>query len=367
MKKEHVVSVLLAVFVTAAMLLAACIHEAAPPEEEEVTQAMTLRCSDSLPPTINLNEMWEWWGEQVTERTDGRIQFEWYHAGALSKPGEEQEHCRTGFVDMVGTSGMWYDTMQLRQLGAALPFQPSDLESQVRIMWQLYQEFPELPAELENKNMKVILIPPTDTWDIISRVPLKTLDDFKGLKMAILGKQQPKWFEPLGAIPSNLPGPARYEALERGVIDASVMAGMQMHCAFRWHEICKNMIITDLGHFPGWTNAINLDVWNKISPSDQKIMMEVAEELMFEYGPQKVADDGVKYRKLMEEAGVTFYTLSQEDRLKWAQSLPNIAKEWVDEAADDAERELRKRLWLRNLELTKQAGYVWPMDWSNVD
>lgn len=364
MKGKYLVGVLVAVLVIAAMLLPACAPKVTPPEE-----VITLKCSHAFSSKMNIIEQWMWWADEVTKRTDGRIQFEWYHGGALSKPGEEREHCRTGLADMVGTSATWHATeMALWEMNGALPFQPSDTLLAAKTKWQLYHEFPELQNEIEKANMKVMFLTPYGDYHIISRRPLKTLDDIKGLKVAILGKQQPKWIEPVGAIPSFISGPARYENLEKGVVDASLMGGIATTFGFGHQDMCKYMLLCGLGQYLSFSITMNLDTWNKISPKDQKVMDELSEKVMFEFAPKQLVEQDAKYRKEMEEEfGVTFYTLSEEDRITWAQSLPNLAKEWVDEAVDDTERELRKTIWARFFQLTEKGGYEWPMDWSKVD
>jgi TRAP-type C4-dicarboxylate transport system substrate-binding protein len=360
MKRTYTVGFLVAAFMIAVVFT--------PSWAAEKVAPITIKCSHAFSPKMNIMQLWMEWAEEVTKRSDGRIEFTWFHGGAISKPGEEQEHCRRGVVQMVGTSATWYSYMPLWEMNGALPFQPKDTLLAVKTKWQLYQEFPELRNEVEKMNMKLMFIGPYGDYHIISRIPLNSLDDFQGLKVAILGRQQPKWFEGTGATTIFLPGPARYEALEKGAVDASLMGGLGSTMAFRHPEMCKYMLLCGLGQYCSFFYTMNQDTWNKISPKDQKMMEELSKTLMFEWAPKRIDGDEVKFRKIMEEKfGVNFHTLSYKDRTKWAQSLPNLAKAWVDEAENDSDRELRKRMWLRNLELVKKGGYEWPMDWSNVD
>jgi len=268
---------------------------------------------------------------------------------------------------MVGTSATWYSYMPLWEMNGALPFQPSDTLLAVKTKMQLYEEFPELRAEVENMNMKLMFIGPYGDFSIMSRPKLETLDDFEGVKVGVLGRQQPGWIEPIGGIPSFVSGPARYENLEKGVVDASLMGGISTHYSFRTHELCDYYLECGLGQYCSFFYAMNQDTWNKFSPADQRFIEQLNKEVMYEWFPEQVPADEVKFRGLMEEEGVTFLTLSNEERAKWANALPNLAKEWVDEAADASGRELRKRMWLRYLEITEEGGHEWPMDWSNVD
>ena len=358
--KKSIGIVLLAVF---AMVLLV----PGPALAADKVKPITIKCSHGFSPKMGGVGLWIKWAEQITEKTQGRIKFQFFHGGAMSKPGEEQEHCRRGVVEMVATSATWYDSMPLWEMNGALPFQPDDTLLAVKTKMTLYQEFPELRAEVEHKNMKLMFISPYGDYHVISRKEVKNLDDLKGLKVAILGKQQPKWFEGTGAVPIFLPGPARYEALEKGVVDASLMGGLGTSFAFRHTELCKHMLLCGLGQYCSFFMTMNQDTWNKISPQDQKIIEEMNQTYMYKWAPAMIAEDNTKFKKLYtEKFGVTFHQLPDQDRTKWAQSLPNLAQGWIDEAKDAADREVRQRMWLRNLQLTQEGGYEWPMDWSKV-
>jgi TRAP-type C4-dicarboxylate transport system substrate-binding protein len=332
-------------------------------KEEE---SITIKCAHAFSPKMSPIDVWMQWAGEVTKRSNGRIKFEFFHGGSLAKPGEEQEACRKGVVQMVSSSATWYPSMPLWEMNGALPFQPSDTLLAIKTKWQLYQEFPELRKEIEGKNMRLMFIAAYGSFQIISRKPLKSLDDFKGLKIAILGQQQPKWFKDTGATTIFLPGPARYEALEKGVIDASLLDPVGSF-SFRHFELCKNVLLCDLGQYCSLFMAMNQDTWNKLLPEDQKMIDDLNKETMFEWFPKRVKSDNAKTFAISEkDFGVTFRQMSDDERTKWANSLPNLAQSWIDEAKDASDREVRKRMWLRDLEITRSGGYQWPMDWSDV-
>jgi len=335
-------------------------------QPKQVKPEITIKCSHSFSQGSSSVKGWMWWADQVTKRTDGRIQFKWYHGGALSKPGEEQEHMRTGFADMVMSSATFHAHMKLWEMNGAIPFQPKDTSIAVKTKWQLYNEFKELQDEIALKNGVLMFIGAYGDYQIISRVPLKSMDDLKGLKLAVLGRQQPKWISPVGAIPTTIPGPARYEALEKGVVDASLMTLVASY-AFRHHEICKYFLYADLGQYCSIYFTMNKDTWNKISREDQKVIQDISMEVMNDFYPKLIAEEDVRVEKLMKEAGVTFYSLTDKEKARWAESLPNLAQDWINEATDASGKELRKRIWKRYLEITAGYGFTWPMDWSKVD
>jgi TRAP-type C4-dicarboxylate transport system substrate-binding protein len=328
---------------------------------------ITIKCAHAFSPKMPPIAIWMKWANEVTKRSNGRIKFQFFPGGSIAKPGEEQEACRRGVVQMVASSGSWYPTMKLWEMNGALPFQPSDTLLTIKAKWQLYQEFPELRTEIESKNQRLMFIAAYGDFHIVSREPMKSLDDLKGIKVAVLGTQQPKWFQGTGAVTIFFPGPARYEALEKGVIDASLMGGLSGSLGFRHFDICKNVLLCRLGQYPSFFMSMNKDTWNKLLPEDQKMIDELNKQTMFEWFPKIIDNDEAKAKKICEkDLKVTFYQMSDNDRISWARSLPNLAQVWIDEATNASEREVRKRMWHRNLEITRTAGYQWPMDWSDV-
>ncbi|MFH1092220.1 MAG: TRAP transporter substrate-binding protein DctP, partial [Pseudomonadota bacterium] len=285
MKKMCVVGLLAAMFVMTVMWQPALAEDKAKP--------ITIKCSHAFSPKMGSTLLWMRWADLITKQTEGRIVFQWFHGGAMSKPGEDQEHCRKGVVQMVGTSATWYPYMALWEMNGALPFQPDDTLLAVKTKWQLYQEFPELRKEIEQNNMRLMFIAPYGDYHIISRKKTAILDDLKGQKVAILGQQQPKWFQGTGATPIYIPGPARYEALEKGVVDASLMGGLGTTFSFRSQEMCKHMLLAGLGQYCSFFMTMNQDTWNKISPQDQKMIEGLNQKMMFEWFPKQVNDDEV--------------------------------------------------------------------------
>ena len=75
-----------------------------------------------------------------------------------------------------------------------------------------------------------------------SHKPIRTLDDFKGLKMRTVGA----WAQilpGLGASVVSLPGGEVYQALERKVIDATEWATPGENVISGFHEIAKYIIV----------------------------------------------------------------------------------------------------------------------------
>ena len=99
------------------------------------------------------------------------------------------------------------------------------------------------------------------------RKEIKTVDDFKGLKMRI-GGWAGKTLAKLGAIPQQIAGGDIYPALEKGTIDATEWVGPYDDEKLGFYKVAKYY------YYPGWWEGgtalhffINLDKWNALPKS----------------------------------------------------------------------------------------------------
>jgi len=315
--------------------------------------------TDYIDPTL-------WLLGEIERRTEGRVIFNQHWGGDLTKPGEEDDQIKSRLIDMTTIASIFSPgTMPLWEMDGALPFRPADDELVSRVKWQLFLEFPELRAEIEQLGGHVICVASYGSYQIIANRPLETVEDYDGLKVAVVGRFMPRWYSSVGGVPITMPIPDRYGALERGIIDASSLTPAA-HYKYGYFEHAKHHGMPDFGAYAAIATVITTDKWNEISPEDQAIIMKVGEERMWEYGPAYYKQANVEFTEKLEAEGVTFYYYTDEQRSQWANTIPNFAQEWIDEAMDAADRDVRMRMWKRYLELTVELGYTWPMDWSDV-
>jgi len=66
---------------------------------------------------------------------------------------------------------------------------------------QLYEEIPGFRDELAKANALLISKFSTMPYDICSKTPIQTLDDFKGKRIGLIGRYFARWAKPTGAVP----------------------------------------------------------------------------------------------------------------------------------------------------------------------
>jgi TRAP-type mannitol/chloroaromatic compound transport system substrate-binding protein len=104
---------------------------------------------------------------------------------------------------------------------------------------------------------------------------IESLDDYDGLKIRTYGEWG-KVLEAIGASPLYLPAGEVYQALERGVIDATELAGPATDWSFGLHEVAKYVYEPGV-HSPA---AVGDAIWNRASyealPDDLKLLLQYA-------------------------------------------------------------------------------------------
>src|SRR6266700_41395 len=120
----------------------------------------------------------------------------------------------------------------------SLPFLPVKSAGKgSEAFWKLYEKFPSIQKEY-SEIMPLVLYTGSPNLFITNKKPVKTLDDMKGLKVRILGGPPTDMAKALGAVPTLIPMPDMYQALDRGVVDAGAVPWEAVH-GFRLYEAGK--------------------------------------------------------------------------------------------------------------------------------
>ncbi len=156
----------------------------------------------------------------ITKRTNGRVKFTRFFAGtAFSHPLKQYSQIARGVIDMTqGVLSYTPGRFPLTSM-ATLPFLMNDNAAGARAVTRLTKTY--LKREFDDVHLMAIIV--TGLYQFHLRKPIKSVADFKGLRIRGSGRIHRSIIEKLGAIPAQLPAPALYEALSKGVIDGAMM------------------------------------------------------------------------------------------------------------------------------------------------
>lgn len=297
----------------------------APAAEGEVYELIV---QNHDPATSICGQYLEAWGKKVTEASNGRITFTFYHGGSLGSAAESVEMVENGQADMCWSSQGIYTGMFPVTEGVMLPLNGVTCARMgSAVLMDMLDECPELQQEYEKFHV-IQLSTCTYAPLSLTRGPLTTADDFKGLRVRVASKTVGLFMTALGASPMTVATPETYESLEKNVIDGCINDWHNL-AAFKLTDLIKSIMDYPINVSPLMI-IMNKDSYEEL-PDDLKAILdqysgEYASEMAGIYWDSTRAwvVDGAK------EAGIEIYEPSQDILDKFDAVKPEVHQSYID-------------------------------------
>lgn len=275
-------------------------------------------------PTFPCVQM-ERWKTEVEKRTAGQVAINTYPGGTLLGAKNMMDGVIAGQAD-IGCLAMAYQPGRFIVTNATgLPMGLPNAKVASMVLWDIYQKYqPESFAKV-----KVLTMFTTAPTNIMSKVPVRTLDDIKGLDLRSPGGAV-QILKAWGANPVGMPMPATVEALQKGVVKG-LFSSTETMKDFKFAESCKYVTLTNTLIVP-FAVVMNMDKWNSL-PKDVQMVMEGL-------GVQQAMWTGAYMDNHVSEANdwskkvqnVEFIELSPDEKAKWDAKLNFVAENWIKKA-----------------------------------
>ncbi|MCG8337248.1 MAG: C4-dicarboxylate TRAP transporter substrate-binding protein [Proteobacteria bacterium] len=256
-----------------------------------------------------------------------RIIWNQAYGGTIAKIGGVLEAIESGVADM-GFVGTLFEApkMPLHNVTYMTPFGGNDIFKVVDTVSELQAKIPAIRSEWDKNNQVFLGGAGLDSYGILTNFPAKTVDDLKGHKIAAPGPSA-NWIKGTGAVAVAGNLTTYYNSIKTGVYDGT-LTFMTAASALKLHEVAPNILIVNFGaQFAGGL-TINKDIFESFSPETQKIFREVGKE--WEVKLAKAQTDRLNNSlSLMKKNGATITYLSQSERRRWAEMLPNVPMDWA--------------------------------------
>lgn len=259
----------------------------------------------------------------------GKYKIEWNQAygGTVAKIGGALEAIEEGIADM-GFVGTIFEApkMPLHNVTYMTPFGSDNIFYVVDIMTELHSKIPALAQEWTRHNQIYLGGAALDTYGILTDFPVNTVDDVDGHKIAAPGPSA-NWLKGTGGVPvaSNLN--EYYNGIKTGVFQGT-LTFMTAAMAIKVYEVAPYICMVNFGaQFAGGL-SINKDVFDSFPPEVQKIFIDVGREYDRKLAEAQAARAG-KAMEIMKQSGATVIYLSDAERKRWADKLPNVPMEWA--------------------------------------
>ncbi len=291
------------------------------------TGPVRLTYSIFFPPTHIQAQRAAEWAAEVERRAAGKVKIDIFAGGTLTKA----EQCYQGVLDGISDIGMScfaYTRGRFPLLeGLDLPVGYPDGGTATRIANEMIAKYQ--PAEIQDTHM--LYVHAHGPGILATKKPARTLADLKGMKVRATGLSA-KIVEALGGTAVGMSQPETYEALQKGVVEATFCP---IETLKGWKQAEVIDYVTDasaIGYSTAMFVAMNKARWEALPPAVQDAMTAVSAEWIAKHGEAWNTADN-EGLALVKELGREVIALSADESLRWQASVAPVLQAYVEQAA----------------------------------
>jgi TRAP-type mannitol/chloroaromatic compound transport system substrate-binding protein len=288
-------------------------------------------------PTIQLIEADKHFVNTVNTLAEGKLKIKFFEGGSLLAYNEVFDAVAKGTIEASGECpGYWPGKNTAFELLGNYPFGLSSIDYMV---WIYQGGGFEIYNEVFGKYGIVYLpigVIPVESG-VRSNKPIRSMKDYKGLKIRMGGRTQGKLLKDMGAAHMMLAGGEVYQALEKGVLDAGEFSSPSIDWGMGFQEVTKYWAS------PGWHQPgtilgcmINKAAWDGLSDNLKQLLKTCAMAnfvwsfTFFEHGSiegtKKFVDKGIEITRLDDKSMAELQRLTNQHTLESCKENPLFAK-----------------------------------------
>lgn len=270
------------------------------------------------------------WIADVQRVTQGRVRIETAPKVVGTVAGQ-YDVVRDGLADIaLIVPGYTPTRFELTEL-FELPFLGESLEARSPASWRVYQQ--ELARYGEFKDVHVVGVFMAAVGQFYtSKKELRTLEDFKGVKLRSPNPATSQAITLLGAVPISKPVPEIYELATGGVIDGGVIVAETI-VGFKLQDVLKKVSIV-----PGGMSASTLLVamnktkWESLSKADQEAISKLSGEALARLAGRVTDESERESFARITAAGATVHRFDAASVAQLRTRLAPVEQAWFDKA-----------------------------------
>jgi TRAP-type transport system periplasmic protein len=279
---------------------------------------------------LTVRELVTPWCDKVAAESQGRMKCVTLPAmSGGGTPAQLVDRVKEGVDDLVLTVLGYTPGRFPRMEVFELPFMTRNAEAASKAAW----EFMNKNAMQEFAGMKVLGMWVHDEGQIHTRdKAIRTLEDFKGMKMRAPSRETAKLLQALGATPVGMPITAVTEAITKGTIDGT-MVPWDAATSFRIHEAANIHTETPEGSPALYTVALmfamNEKRYNSLSPELRAVIDRNSGAQLSARMGKMWDDSAAPARAKAKAAGNQFYTLPAPEVARWVEAAKPVQNNWM--------------------------------------
>jgi TRAP-type transport system periplasmic protein len=272
----------------------------------------------------------QWFCNELTKRTDGKIVVTVHWGGTLIKQPDTLVSVGKGVADIGAAMGTPTVAMNPHMTTLGAVGAGKDPWATTMAVWEMMNNNPKILAEYDKHN-----VVPTHgyfpgTPVMFLRKEIKSVNDLKGLRIRAGSPDDASILPKLGIEPVNVQIFDLYDSMSKGVIDGCMLT-IAWGDTLKWGEVAKywyqptnNLIGGDV------TSVINKDVWNKFTPQTREIVKTLAREYNDKYVKGVMDQEVAALEKVKTTLKVQYQPLPEDANKIYQSGMASARQAWFD-------------------------------------
>lgn len=318
----------LLILFAAAVLLAGCTKDEGGSEASEKKKTYEFNYAIFFPATHLQAQTAEAWAKEVENRSEGQIKITMFPGGTLTKAPQTFEAVESGVAD-IGMSVFAYTRGRFPLLEALdLPLGYPDGVTATKIANEMVNKYQ--PEELSG--VHTLYLHAHGPGILASTKKVSSAADIAGMQIRATGLSA-KIVEELDGTPISMSQGDAYEALSKGVVDAT-FCPIETLKGWKQGEVIDYVIDTkSIGYTTSMFVVMNNDKWDSLPADLQKIMTDVSDEWVARQGEAWDEADA-QGEAFVKELDKTFISLSDAENAALVDAMAPIYEAYVNAAKE---------------------------------
>jgi TRAP-type transport system periplasmic protein len=255
------------------------------------------------------------WGEALEKKSNGRLVFKHFPGSQMGPAPKHFDFARDGTAEIsFFLHGLTPGRFPLTEL-INLPYMTASAEVGIKVL-----NDPELRSKFldaEHRGTKVLYLFTHQPGNVFTtKKAIRTLEDFKGLRLRFASPAIREYIQALGATPVGVPPTEVAEQLQKGTLDGAFTDYGGAGIAWKLGGIVKNA--TELYSFVASFAVVANEAWFKsLAPDLQAMLMESVTGIEKEVGTSWDSLDIPGKKALIDGGAEAFrFTKQEEEKLR---------------------------------------------------
>jgi TRAP-type C4-dicarboxylate transport system substrate-binding protein len=291
--------------------------------DTKTAEVIELSYTNHFPPTHIQSKLAEAWCKEVEKRTGGKVKITYYPVQTLLEPDKIYNGILNGITD-IGQSVFGYNRGVFPAMEAfSLPHGFPSAPEATRVLNEFHKNF----KLKEISRIKILYLHAHGPAMLHSKKKIEKLEDMRGVKVRSYGFNA-AMVKALGGIPVSMPMSEVYEALSKGVVDAT-FSPIEALKGWKQAEVVDYSIeIEGVAYSTAMYVGMNRHKWNSLPQDIKETIEEISQEWIIKTGEAWESSDE-EGREYTLAQGNEIIKLDKEESNRWADAVSPMIADYV--------------------------------------